>query len=222
LLAVGLMAFSATAVLAGPESGVDVVVHDADTEVVAPGDPPAACTFHLHFTAAAGIAGAFEIREGDPDGPAAASGVFDTSSGDSRAPASGTFQLAEGSYYVIWDDEAEMDRSFDEQTVEVVCEDAPVPTPSGSDGGVSPSPTGSELPVESESPGGSELPVEGPTGSVAGVTVTPPATDTGVAQSSTGSTFGLALAVLLGLSGLLAAWSLRLREVTDARRTDRR
>ena len=130
LLALGLLGFSATAALAGPASGVDVVVHDGNTESVAPGDPPTACTFHLHFLADTAITGAFDIHKGDEDGPIVEDGLFDTTSGDSRAPASGVFDLPEGSYTVTWDDEIERDRSFDQQAIEVVCEEAtPTPTP---------------------------------------------------------------------------------------------
>ena len=136
VLALGLLGVSAAAVLAGPESGVDLVVHDGNTETVAPGDPPTACTFHLHFEADTAITGAFDIHRGDEDGPVVEDGLFDTSSGDSRAPATGVFDLAEGSYTVTWDDELERDRSFDEQAIEVVCEEetlpptpAPTPTP---------------------------------------------------------------------------------------------
>ncbi len=129
LLALGLLGLSATAALAGPASGVDVVVHDGDTETVAPGDPPTACTFHLHFQADTAITGAFDIHEGDEDGPIVEDGLFDTSSGDSRAPATGVFELAEGSYTVTWDDELVRDRSFDQQAIEVVCEATPTPTP---------------------------------------------------------------------------------------------
>ena len=120
LLALGLLGLSATAALAGPASGVDVVVHDGDTETVAPGDPPTACTFHLHFQADTAITGAFDIHEGDEDGPIVEDGLFDTTSGDSRAPATGVFELAEGSYTVTWDDELVRDRSFDQQAIEVV------------------------------------------------------------------------------------------------------
>lgn len=226
LLAIGLLGASAGAALAGPESGVDVVVHDGETETVAAGSPPTACTFHLHFQASTAISGAFEIRAGDDDGPAVADGLFDTTSGDSRAPASGVYELDEGLYFVIWDDEIEMDESYDEQAIEVVCE---APSPTGTEAPIeseSPSPTGSELPAESEQPAptGSELPIggEAPTGGVGGVTVTPPATDTAPARAATASSFELAVAVLLGLSGLLVAWAMRLRTVTEARRVRRR
>src|SRR5688572_29622958 len=121
LLAMGLLGLTAGSVLAAPESGVDVIVHVGDTESVAPGDPPTACTFHLHFQAEEAISGAFDIHEGDEDGPVVESGLFDTSGGDSRAPGTGVFALAEGSYTVTWDDELERDHSFDEQPIEVVC-----------------------------------------------------------------------------------------------------
>lgn len=240
LLAIALLGASAGAVLAGPESGVDVVVHDGNTETVAAGSPPTACTFHLHFQASTAISGAFEIRADDDDGPAVADGLFDTTSGDSRAPASGVYELDEGLYFVIWDDEIEMDHSYDQQAIEVVCEapsptgtEAPIesesPSPTGSElpaESEAPSPTGSELPAESEQPAptGSELPIggEAPTGGVAGVTVTPPATDTTPTRAATASSVELAVAVLLGLSGMLVAWAMRLRTVAEARRIRRR
>ena len=226
VLALGMLGLSAAAVLAGPESGVDVVVHDGNTETVAPGDPPTACTFHLHFQADTAISGAFDIRRGDEDGPVVEEGLFDTS-GDSRAPATGVFDLAEGSYTVTWDDEVERDRSFDEQAIEVVCEQAtptptpvvptptpvvptptpvvPTPTP------VVPTPTGEELPVESElptpAPTGNDIPV----GGVGGVTMTPPATDVAEPATATTSNAALPVAILLGLSALLMAWTMRLR-----------
>ncbi|HET9456536.1 MAG TPA: hypothetical protein VFO78_04295, partial [Candidatus Limnocylindrales bacterium] len=103
------------------------------------------------------------------------------------------------------------------------------PSPTGSElpaESEAPSPTGSELPAESEQPAptGSELPIggEAPTGGVAGVTVTPPATDTSPARTATASSFELAVAVLLGLSGMLVAWAMRLRTVAEARRIRRR
>ena len=219
VLALGMLGLSAAAVLAGAESGVDVVVHDGNTETVAPGDPPTACTFHLHFQADTAISGAFDIRRGDEDGPVVEEGLFDTS-GDSRAPATGVFDLAEGSYTVTWDDEDERDSSFDEQAIEVVCEQAtptptpvvptptpvvPTPTP------VVPTPTGEELPVESElptpAPTGNDIPV----GGVGGVTMTPPATDVAEPATATTSNAALPVAILLGLSALLMAWTMRLR-----------
>lgn len=230
LLAIGLLAVSATGVLAGPESGVDVVVHAGDTEDVAPGDPPTACTFHLHFTASTAIEGAFQIRAGDEDGDIVADGPFDTTSGDSRAPSSGVFELAEGTYEITWDDEVEVDRSFDQQTVVVACEaetTPPTPTPTGSEQPVSPTPTGSELPIGSEqpTPTGSELPAGGgaPTGNVGGVTATPPATDTGSSPTSDSSQGGaLAIAALLGLTGLLVARTVGVRTAVARERVRRR
>jgi hypothetical protein len=135
LLAIGLLGFSSAAVLAGPESGVDVVVHVGNSETVAPGDIPTVCTFHLHFQAATAITGAFDIHEGDEHGTVVESGLFDTTSGDSRAPETGVYSLANGSYTITWDDEIERDRSFDEQPIQVVCQEAtptpvvPTPTP---------------------------------------------------------------------------------------------
>ena len=214
LLAVGLLGLSAAAALAGPESGVDVVVHDGATETVAPGDPPTACTFHLHFQAATAISGGWQIRPGDEHAASVVEGMFDTTSGDSRAPASGVFELDPGTYVVTWDDELEQDRSFDEQTVVVACQ-AATASPSGSEQPISSgsaSPSGSELPAQSESapPSGSELPVGGPTGSVAGVTVTPPATDSGAAPPPSGSAAWLPISILIGLTALLLARTMRL------------
>jgi len=251
VLAIGLLGVSAAAVLAGPASGVDVVVHVADSETVAPGDPPTVCTFHLHFQADTAISGAFDIHRGDEDGPVVEDGLFDTSSGDSRAPATGVFELAEGSYTVTWDDEIERDRSFDQQAIEVVCEQAtptptpevtptptPTPTPTGNElpaesGG--PTPTGNELPAESggPTPTGNELPAEsgGPTptgnelpaGGVGGVTVTPPATDVAEqSPASNSSNAALPVVIMLGLSALLVAWSMRLRTEVVRRPTRRR
>jgi hypothetical protein len=243
LLAAGLLSLSAATALAGPESGVDVVVHDGATETVAPGDPPTACTFHLHFQADTAITGAWDIHRGDEDGPVVEDGLFDTSSGDSRAPATGVFELAEGSYTVTWDDETERDRSFDEQPIEVVCaEETPAPTPTPTPEvtptptpEATPTPTGTEQPVETDTPTptGNELPTEteGPTptgndlpaGGVGGVKVTPPATD--VAEQSPASSSGnaaLPVAIMLGLSALLVAWSMRLRTEVVRRPTRRR
>jgi hypothetical protein len=136
LLAIGLLGFSSVAVLAGIHTGVDVVVHDGNSETVAPGDIPTACAFHLHFQAQANIAGAYEIRAGNENGAAVASGLYDTTdTGDSRAPGSGVFELANGSYTIVWDDETPIDRSFDEQPIQVLCQEAtptpvvPTPTP---------------------------------------------------------------------------------------------
>ena len=135
LLAIGLLGMSSVAALAGIHTGVDVVVHEGTSESAASGDVPTACTFHLHFQADTAISGAFEIRSGDEHGAAVASGSFDTTSGDSRAPAAGVFALANGSYTIVWDDESPIDRSFDEQPIKVVCQEAtptpvvPTPTP---------------------------------------------------------------------------------------------
>lgn len=245
VLALGLLSLSATAALAGPESGVDVVVHDGNTETVAPGDPPTACTFHLHFQAETAISGAFDIHEGDEDGPIVESGLFDTSSGDGRAPETGVFALANGSYTVTWDDEIDRDRSFDQQAIEVVCQEetptptpevTPTPTPEATPTPtpeVTPTPTGSEQPGETEtpSPTGSELPAEseGPTptgnelpaGGVGGVTVTPPATDVAETSPTSSSNVALPVAIMLGLSALIVAWSMRLHTEV-ARRPSRR
>ena len=231
-LAAALLGLSAAAVLAGPESGVDVVVHDGTTESVAPGDPPTACTFHLHFTASAATTGAFEIRKGDEDGNDVASGEFDTASGDGRVPATGAFELAEGSYTVIWDDELEMDRSFDEQPIEVVCGEAvvPPPPPPSSPPSVPPelpaqsasaSPTGEELPVEgtpAPTPGGEEAPA----GTVAGITVTPPPTDVADAATAGSSNVLPALVAVLGMAGVLLATTTRLHLALMRRRSERR
>ena len=246
VLAIGLLGVSAAAVLAGPASGVDVVVHVADSETVAPGDPPTVCTFHLHFQADTAISGAFDIHRGDEDGPVVEDGLFDTSSGDSRAPATGVFELAEGSYTVTWDDEIERDRSFDQQAIEVVCEQAtptptpevtPTPTPTPTPEVTptpTPTPTGSELPGETETPTptGNELPAEsgGPTptgnelpaGGVEGVTVTPPATDVAEQSPASSSNAALPVAIMLGLSALLAAWSIRFHMEGERRPTRRR
>jgi hypothetical protein len=221
LLAIGLIGATSAVALAGPESGVDVVIHVGDTEVAAPGDPPTACTFHLHFQSAEAKTGYFDIRAGDEDGAVVADGTFDTTSGDS---ATGVFALDPGPYLITWDDETEVDRSFDEQAVEVVCETAPTPTPTGSEapiGSESPSPTGSELPIGSENPTptGSEAPIGGgPTGSVAGITVTPPATDTGAPGASGGSSAALPIGMMLGLTALLGAWAIRHRPRLAPRR----
>lgn len=220
LLAIGLIGASSAIALAGPESGVDVVVHVGDTEDVAPGDPPTACTFHLHFQAAEAVTGYYDIRAGDEDGAVVADGEFDTTTGDS---ATGVFTLDPGAYLITWDDEAEVDRSFDELAIMVACE---APSPTGSEapvGSESPSPTGSELPVGSENPTptGSEAPVGGaPTGSVAGVAMTPPATDTGAPASKAGSSAALPIGIMLGLTALLAGWAIQHRP-TPAPRTVR-
>jgi outer membrane biosynthesis protein TonB len=237
LLALGLLGLTAGAVLAGPESGVDLVVHVGDTETVAPGDPPTACTFHLHFQADEAISGAFDIHEGDEDGPVVESGLFETTTGDSRAPASGVYALANGSYTVTWDDEIERDHSFDEQPIEVLCEVAtptptlpptpaptPTPTPTGSEQpgeSETPTPTGSELPAESEgpTPTGNEL----PTGSVAGITVTPPATDASpTSPKASGGNAILPILAILGLAAFFLTSSQRLRRVTAKRLSRRR
>ena len=225
VLALGLLSLSASAALAGPKSGVDVVVHDGDTETVAPGDPPTACTFHLHFQAATAISGAFDIHEGDEAGPIVESGLFDTSSGDSRAPETGVFALATGSYTVTWDDEIVRDKSFDQQAIDVVCQETPPPTPAPTPTPTpttapTPTPSGSELPAESENPTptGNELPA----GSDAGVTVTPPATDVAAAPSAGTSNAAGPVAIMLGLSALLVAWSMRLHAEVVRRPSRRR
>jgi hypothetical protein len=199
-LVVALLGVSARPALAGPESGVDVVVHEGDTETTAAGDPPTACTFHLHFQADTAISGAFQIRAGDEDGQAVADGLFDTASGDSRAPASGVYELDEGLYVVTWDDEIEQDRSFDQQAIEVACGEE-LPAESG----------GEELPAES---GGEELPVEGggpPGGGELGIVgtpqPTPPATDTvapNAPRTDLRPTLGL-LALVVGIALWLTA-----------------
>ena len=219
LLAIGLIGATSAIALAGPESGVDVVVHVADTEDAAPGDPPTACTFHLHFQAAEALTGYFDIRAGDEDGAVVADGEFDTTTGDS---ATGVFELDPGAYLITWDDEAEVDRSFDEQAIVVACE---APSPTGSElpiGSEAPSPSGSELPIGSEgpAPSGSELPVSGgaPTGGVAGVAMTPPATDTGAPASKAGSSAALPIAIMLGLTALLATWAVGHRPAPAAQK----
>ena len=227
-----MLGLSGGAALAGPMSGVDVVVHVGDTETPAAGDPPTACTFHLHFQSTSAKAGFFDIHAGTIDGAVVESGTFDTSAtGDSRAPASGVFTLDEGTYVIEWDDEFEQDPSFDSLTIEVVCEEAsptptPTPSPTGSELPIesespSPTPTGSELPIESTAPTptGSELPIGGgqPTGGVGGVTATPPPTDTTM-ETTTGGNAILPLAAMLGLTGLLAVWAIRQRNVPATRR----
>ena len=190
-LVVALLVVFTGPALAGPESGVDVVVHDGDTETVAGGDTPTACTFHLHFQADAAVTGAFQIRAGDEDGKVIEDGEFDTASGDSRAPATGVFELDPGTYTVTWDDELEVDRSFDEQAITVACE---APVDSG----------GGEVPVES---GGEELPAESggeelPAGGVGGITTTPPPTDASPSVTGRQSDLRPTLAFLVGIGGL--------------------
>lgn len=243
LLAMGLLGFSSGAALAGPASGVDVVVHVGDSETVAPGDIPTVCTFHLHFQAATAITGAFDIHSGDEHGTVVQSGLFDTTSGDSRAPETGVYALANGSYTITWDDEIERDRSFDEQPIQVVCQEAtptpvvptptpvvptptpvvPTPTPVGptpTPTEVVPTPTGSELPAESEqpTPTGNEVPA----GSVAGITVTPPSTDVGGPTSTGSSSAPLPLAIMLGIALLFMTSTMHLRRELVKRASRRR
>lgn len=223
LLSLGLIGATSAIALAGPESGVDVVVHVGDTEDVAPGDPPTACTFHLHFQAAEVVTGYYDIRVGDEDGSVLLDGVFDTTSGDDRAPDTGAFELPAGTYVVTWDDEEDVDRSFDQQTVVVACGSGS-PSPSGSEqpgGSGSPSPTGSEAPIGSgnPTPTGSEAPIgSGPTGSVGGIQVTPPATDASAPGRTTSSSAALPILVMLGLTALLAAWAIHNRPTPAARK----
>jgi hypothetical protein len=199
-LVVALLGVSAGSVLAGPESGVDVVVHEGDSETTAAGDPPTACTFHLHFQADTAISGAFQIRAGDEGGVAVAEGLFDTESGDSRAPASGVYELDEGIYVVTWDDEVEQDRSFDEQAIEVDCGEE-LPAESGG-GGLPAESGGEELPAEG---GGGEAPGGGELGIVGTPQPTLPATDTAAPiapRTDLRPTLGL-LALVAGIALLL-------------------
>lgn len=214
LLAVAMLGASARTALAGPESGVDLAVHVGDTEEAATGDPPTVCAFHVHFLADTAVEGTWELRSDTRNGSMVATGVYDTTGGDSRAPATGAFEVADGTYYMTWDDELEVDRSFDFQEIVVAC---PGEQPTGSELPVSPGPTGGELPVESTNPGGGELPA----GGVRGVTATPPSTDGTAALAPAEANLAPALAILFGVSFVALGWALRTRGRATARRVRR-
>jgi hypothetical protein len=194
-------------------TGVTAVVHEGDTETAPAGGLIDGCTLHLHFSSDADVQGDWAIREGDDFGPNVLTGSYDTSSGDDREPNTGTLTLASGAYFLVWDDESPIDRSFDQLAFDVACE-----APTNSGGSELPTNSGgSELPIDSGG-SGSEAPINGggsPSGAVLGVVGTPaptlPATDTGLdRQPSTDLRPTLGLLALIG-AGALALTNRRTR-----------
>lgn len=194
------LAMAGTAFAGIPDTTAEIHAdgtHDASTVV---------CTFHIHFTASAEDpeeAGHWEIWSSG--GQLVLSGQY--AGAETMAPASGAYELDEGTYELRWDDEP-VDLSRTTLTFEVACEEASSPPseapaseapPSEAPPSEMPSapPTGSEAPTGSELPIGSEVPAgsEVPTGGVGGLVGTPqptlPPTDTA------GSLSGIATAAPL-------------------------
>ena len=125
IAAASLLMSAAGVALAEPESAV--AVFNAD------GTPAGAtvCEFYFEFGATpGGETGSWEL--GDGGGTAVASGSYSvTASTGHREPASGSMTLPNGTYTLLWDDEAVIDRSNEELQLVVECAAATlVPTQS--------------------------------------------------------------------------------------------
>jgi hypothetical protein len=129
-----------------PGNNATVKIHDGNTE----NDPgevrnePHVCTFHLHFYFADPVqAGTWEIQEWAPTGQkgsVALSGTYDTAGdGEDRQPADGVYTLPDGHYKLFWDGDLDTGKHDKMKVFWVDCAPA------------SPSPTGSEAPIESGS-----------------------------------------------------------------------
>lgn len=221
-LAAGMLltfaAFSTARPVLGASTDATAVIHEGDTETAPAGGLVAGCTFHIHFSSDSDVQGDWAIRSGDDDGPNVLTGSYDTTGGEDRVPNSGTLSLDSGSYFLVWDDESPIDRSFDQVAFDVACESgSEVPVESGG--------SGSELPIDSGGTG-SELPIESggngsPSGVVLGVVGTPaptlPATDTALSREPTTD-----LRPTLGFLALIGAVALAVsnREARRRSRTD--
>ena len=123
----------------------------------------------------------YRIRSGD------ATVVADTTvktNGDFEATV--THTLPAGGYIIRWDDETQIDSSFDEKDFEVPVCQAPTPTPAG--GGVAPTQGTNPTPPSN----GGVAPTQG-----ANARTTLPATDTLDASTPAGPTSGIGLVLLM-------------------------
>jgi hypothetical protein len=226
MIAFGL--FGAGAALAAP-TGVTAVIHEGNTETAS----STVCTFHIHFQSNKNIAGDWAIRKvaNDPT-TNVLNGSYDTASGDDREPDSGTFNLPNGHYVLVWDDEP-IDRSFDRLDFDVSCEAAPPSQSSAPIASASTAPiaSSSTAPIASSStaPISSELPIasggQPPTGGVEGVQGTPPRTlpptDLGTAaRSSADPRPTLALLGFITLAALLVTARIGRRKESRRSRPD--
>ena len=218
MIAFGL--FGAGAALAAP-TGVTAVIHEGNTETAG----STVCTFHIHFQSNKDITGDWAIRKVASDPTTnVLNGSYDTASGDDREPDSGTFNLPNGSYALVWDDEP-IDRSFDRLDFEVAC-GAAAPSQSSA-----PIASASTAPIASSStaPISSVLPIasggQPPNGGVEGVQGTPPRTlpptDLGTAaRSSADPRPTLALLGFITLAALLVTARLGRRKESRRSRPD--
>jgi hypothetical protein len=164
-LGAGLLALSAAGTaLAGPEASVSVFNAD--------GTPAGATGFYVQFNPLpGGETGSWEIW--NSSGTMVADGDYEVTGTDAdREPDTGVFDLPNGTYSFIWDDETPIDDSRGRLTIEVACAtDTPAPTgtPFQSLAGETDAPTGTPF----QSPGGE---TDAPTSvqSVAGETDAPP------------------------------------------------
>ena len=226
MIAFGL--FGAGAALAAP-TGVTAVIHEGNTEAAG----STVCTFHIHFQSNKDIAGDWAIRKVASDPTTnVLNGSYDTASGDDREPDSGTFNLPNGSYALVWDDEP-IDRSFDRLDFEVACGAAPPSQSSAPIASASTAPiaSSSTAPISSSStaPISSVLPIasggQPPNGGVEGVQGTPPRTlpptDLGTAaRSSADPRPTLALLGFITLAALLVTARVGRRKESRRSRPD--
>ena len=123
-----------------------------------------------------------------------------------------THTLPAGQYVIRWDDESQVDSSFDEKNFEVPVCQTPTPTPT-------PTPTGDVAPTQGTNPtpppNGGAAPTQG-----TNVRTTLPATDTLDASTPAGPTSGIGLVLLMvGISvaaSLVATFGRRPRAAAKA------
>lgn len=125
IAAASLLMTAAGVALAEPES--DVSVFNAD------GTPAGAavCEFYFEFGATSGgESGSWELRDGGGSAVASGSYTVTASTGD-REPDTGSLSFPNGTYTLVWDDEAPIDNSNEQLQIVVECEDeTPIPSQS--------------------------------------------------------------------------------------------
>lgn len=191
-IAAASLLMSATGVaLAEPESAVSVFNDD--------GTPAGAtvCAFYFEFgSAPGGESGSWELRDGS--GAAVASGSYSvTGTTGDREPNSGSLTFPNGTYTLLWDDEAVIDNSNETIDIVVDCDDSTEP------------PTPTDTPMPTSTPFQSvEGETDTPTQSIAGETDDPgrtPPDTAGFAEPARpdATAWTSLLAVILGLTAFV-------------------
>jgi hypothetical protein len=184
-----------------PGNNGTVKIHEGATEeepIVA--NDPHVCTFHLHFFFGDDVqSGDWWIKAWPPTGEpsddpggAVLSGSYDATGGEDRQPEQGVYELPNGHYKLFWEGAANPGGNVEikHKVFWVDCaEETATPTPIGSPGGESPTPTPTATPTGSpggETPTPTPTATPTPTGSPGGETPTPTPTATPTPTGSPG------------------------------------